>query len=187
MVYAEKMSSPTSSPAPSTDKLKALQQLGAVQALPGCPARPETGPSFSAGLHAPPGGPARPRRGCIPPTTPWLSLEGLSPPAPSSIHAVPVGSSTAAHRHTSGRLGVCPLNIGGSGHRYCHCILAGLIGNYSSWLSLPPQACFEDLIRPLPLHCDLERLSPSVPPPSVRPSLNLASPLLRAFFFRLTR
>lgn len=187
MVYAEKMSSPTSSPAPSTDKLKALQQLGAVQALPGCPARPEMGPSFSAGLHAPPSGPARPRRGCIPPTTPWLSLEGLSPPAPSSIHAVPVGSSTAAHRHTSGHLGVCPLNIGGSGHRYCHCILAGLIGNYSSWLSLPPQACFEDLIRPLPLHCDLERLSPSVPPPSVRPSLNLASPLLRAFFFRLTR
>lgn len=75
-----------------------------------------------------------------------------------------------------------PQNVGDPTHRYCHYILAALIETYSSWLSLLPQVSFEDLICPLPPCCNPEHMSPSVPPPSVRPSLNLASPPLHAFF-----
>jgi len=43
MVSADRMTSPPLSPTPSVDELRALKQLAAIKALPGCPTCPEMG------------------------------------------------------------------------------------------------------------------------------------------------
>lgn len=144
---------------------------------------PRNGTPGSAGLHPLLSSTAHPQRGRIPPVSARPSLEGLSPATPQHprAHQPP---TAAALLPLSSRLGVHPISISDATRRYCRYLPAALTETSSSRLSLLPQGCFGDLICPLPPHRNPEHLSvsPSVPPPSVRPSLNLASPLLHAIF-----